>query len=327
MLRRRCLIAFVGGAAAVILPAPVARTQPDKTYRLGILINTRNDNAGVEELLKALRERGYVEGKNFSVDWRLSQGNAERWSELARELVALKVDAIYVQTTPAALAVKQVTSTIPIIIPTAIDPIGAGLAASLARPGGNVTGLAMMSPEISGKALSLLREAMPGLRRVAVLWNAGNPAFTAVWQDVESTARSEGLALVPQPVRGPQDFAPVFADLASNRPDGLLVLADALVGQNLKPVAEFTVQQHLPAVSTFRAFTDLGGLMSYGPSLAAANRKAADYVDRVLKGANPAQLPFQQPTTFELVINLKTARALDLALPSLLVTRADEVIE
>ena len=241
--------------------------------------------------------------------------------------MALKVDAIYVQTTPAALAAKQVTSTIPIIIPTAIDPIGAGLAASLARPGGNVTGLAMMSPEISGKALSLLREAIPGLRRVAVLWNAGNPAFTAVWQDAESTARSEGLALAPKPVRGPQDFALVFADLASKRPDGLLVLADALVGQNLKPVAEFTVQQHLPAVSTFRAFTDLGGLMSYGPSLAAANRKAADYVDRVLKGASPAQLPFQQPTTFELVINLKTARALDLALPSLLVTRADEVIE
>ena len=231
------------------------------------------------------------------------------------------------QTTPAALAAKQATSTIPIVITTAIDPVGAGLADSLARPGGNVTGVALLQPEISGKALSLLKEAVPTLSRVAVLWNGANPAFTPVWREVDTTARSMGLVLLSQPVREPQDFATAFAAIVSQRPDGFLVLVDALVAQNLRQIVEFTVRERFAAVSTMREFVALGGLMSYGANLTAMQHKAAGFVDRVLKGENPAELPFEQPTTFELVINLKAAKALDLTVPQLLLARADEVIE
>ena len=323
-MRRRDLIVLFGGAPVVCLAVGV-RAQPAKTFRVGVLVNTRY--AGVDELLKGLRDHGYVEGQNLVVELRFSEGVGERWPQLAKELVALKVDAIVVGTTPAALAAKQATSTIPIVITAAIDPVGAGLADSLARPGGNVTGVALLQPEISGKALSLLKEAVPTLRRVAVLWNGANPAFTPVWREVDTTARSMGLVLLSQPVREPQDFAPAFAVMVSQRPEALLVLVDSLVGQYMRQIVEFTLRERVAAASTSRQFAALGGLMSYGPNLTAAQHKAADYVDRVLKGANPAELPFEQPTTFELVINLKTAKALGLTVPQLLLVRADEVME
>ena len=211
-MRRRDLIALFGGTPVMCLAVGV-RAQPAKTFHLGILVNTRN--AGVDELLKGLRDHGYVEGQNLVVELRFSEGVAERWSQLAKELAALKVDAIVVQTTPAALAAKQATSTIPIVITSAIDPVGAGLADSLARPGGNVTGVALLIPEISGKALSLLKEAVPTLSRVAVLWNEANPALTPVWREVDTTARSMGLVLLSQPVREPHDFAPAFSAMVS----------------------------------------------------------------------------------------------------------------
>ena len=318
------MLVFLGGAVAA-WPL-VARAQPAKVYRLGILVNTRSP-AQWDELLRALRDLGYVEGQNLIIDWRYSEGQGERWPELAGELVGLKVDAIVVFTTPAALAAKQATSTIPIIIPTAIDPVGAGLAASLARPGGNVTGLGMLVPEVSAKGLSLLKEAVPAMTRVAVLGNAANPALAPVWREVEATARAAGLVLFSEQVREPQDFGAAFVAIAQQRPEGLLVLLDALVGQYLSQIVEFTVRERLPAVSWLRAFAELGGLMSYGPNRPDILRKAAGYVDRVLKGAKPADLPFQQPTEFELVINLKTAKALGLTLPPLLLARADEVIE
>ena len=321
-MRRRDLILGLGGLTAASLSA---QAQPSRTYRLGILVNGRN--TGIDELLKGLRDHGYVEGQNLIVEFRFSEGVGERWPELASELVALKVDAIIAQTTPAALAAKRATKTIPIVMTAAIDPVGAGLAESLARPGGNVTGLSLLQPEISAKTLSLLKEAIPSLSRVAVLWDEGNPAFAPVWQSVNATARAMGLGLLSQPVREPQDFANAFAAIVSQRPEGLLVLADALVVQYLDQIVEFTAREHLPAVSTFKEFAALGGLMSYGPSLTASNRKAADYVDRVLKGENPAELPFEQPTTFELVINLKTANTLGLSLPQSLLIRAEEVIE
>ena len=321
-MRRRDLILGFGGLAVASL---AARAQRGRTFRLGILVNTRN--TGVEELLNGLRDHGYVEGQNLIIEFQFSEGVGERWPELASELVALKVDAIIAQTTPAALAAKRATSTIPIVITAAIDPVGAGLAESLARPGGNVTGLSLLSPEISAKTLSLLKEAVPSLSRVAVLWDEGNPAFAPVWQPVNATARAMGLGLLSEPVREPQDFASAFAAIVSQRPEGLLVLADALVVQYLDQIVEFAAREHLPAVSTFKGFAALGGLMSYGPSLTASNRKAADYVDRVLKGEDPAELPFEQPTTFELVINLKTAKALGLTVPASLLAIADEVIE
>jgi putative ABC transport system substrate-binding protein len=323
-MRRRDLIVLLGGAVAAWLGVGV-RAQPAKTFRLGILLNTRN--TGVDELLEGLRDHGYVEGQNLVVELRFSEGAQERWPQLARELAALKVDAIVVQTTPAALAAKQATSTIPIVITSAIDPVGAGLANSLARPGGNVTGLATLQPEISAKALSLLKEAVPTLSRVAVLWNAANPALTTIWRAVDATARPMGLVLLSQPVREPQDFAATFAAIVSQRPEGFLVLVDSLVAQSLRQIVEFTVRERLAAVSTLREFAALGGLMSYGANLTARPRKAAGYVDRVLKGENPAELPFEQPTTFELVINLKAAKAVGLTVPQLLLARADEVIE
>jgi len=323
-MRRRDLIALFGSTWMVCVAVGV-RAQPAKTFRLGILVNTRSTS--VDELLKGLRDHGYVEGQNLVVELRFSEGVGERWPQLARELAALKVDAIVVQTTPAALAAKQATSTIPIVITTAIDPVGAGLADSLARPGGNVTGVALLQPEISGKALSLLKEAVPTLSRVAVLWNGANPAFTLVWREVNTTARSMGLVLLSQPVREPRDFGGAFAAMVSQRSEGLLVLVDALVSQYIRQIVEFTVRDRVAAVSTSRELAASGGLMSYGPNFTAVQHKAADYVDRVLKGENPAGLPFEQPTSFELVINLKTAKALGLTVPQLLLARADEVIE
>jgi putative ABC transport system substrate-binding protein len=211
----------------------------------------------------------------------------ERWPDLARELVALQVDAIVVQRTPAALAAKQVTSTIPIVITSAIDPVGAGLANSLARPGGNITGLATLQPETTAKALSLLKEAVPALSRVAVMWNASNPALVPIWRAVDATARSMGLVLLSQPVREPQDFATAFAAIASQHPEGFLVVVDALVVQYFRQIVEFTTQERLAAMSTMREFVALGGLMSYGANINAAQRKAADYVDRILKSETP----------------------------------------
>jgi putative ABC transport system substrate-binding protein len=241
-----------------------------------------------DQLIKALRDLGYTEGQNLTVEWRFAQGVAERWLPLARELVALKVDAIVVPTTPAALAARQATKTIPIVMPTAIDPVGARLAESLARPGGNVTGFTVMSPEISTKALSLLKEAVPALRRVAVLWNAANPAFTSLWQSVNAIAGSLDLTLLSDPVREPEDFPPAFAAIASQRPEAFFVLIDALLVLHLGEIIKFTGNERLPSASTFRGFAAAGGLMSYGPNLAALQRQAADYVDRVFKGESPA---------------------------------------
>jgi putative tryptophan/tyrosine transport system substrate-binding protein len=320
-MRRRELIAGLGLIALPVRQAPAQ----GRTYRLGILAVNRQ--IVPDTLLEALRDRGYVEGRNLAVEWRFSQGVGERWLPLAQELVALKVDAIVCGTTPAALAAKRATSTIPIVIPTAIDPVGAGLAESLARPGGNVTGGAILSPEMSVKALSLLKEIVPGLNRVAVLWNAGNPAFAPVWQAFNGASAALGLALTTNSVREPTDFASAFAAIGGQRPDGVFALIDELVYAHLDEIIAFAVRQRLPSASTLKPFAVMGGLMSYGANFEAPQRQAADYVDRIFRGASPATLPFQQPTTFELIINLKTAKALGLTVPQLLLAQADEVIE
>jgi putative tryptophan/tyrosine transport system substrate-binding protein len=320
-MRRRTVIAGIG-LAAVHLSAARAEV---KTYRLGILAST--PQAIDTAMFKELRALGYVEGQNLVVERRFSQGLNERWPELAKELVALKVDAIVCGTTPAALAAKQATSTIPIIIPTAIDPVGAGLAESLARPGGNVTGGSVQASETSAKALSLLKQAVPGLSGVAVLWNAGNPAFLPVWQRLEGVAGSLDLRLAKAPVRELGDFRSTFAALAAQRLEGFLLLMDEFVLQRLHEIIEFASSRRLASASTIKLFTAAGGLMSYGPNMAAPMRLAARYLDRIFKGENPATLPFQQPTEFELVINLKTANVLGLVIPQLLLAQADDVIE
>jgi putative tryptophan/tyrosine transport system substrate-binding protein len=235
--------------------------------------------------------------------------------EFAAELVRLRVDLIIVSTTPAAIAAKHATQTIPIVIPTAIDPVGAGLVASLARPGGNVTGLSEISKDV-----------VPGLSRVVVLWNATNPANASVWQETQAAARALGLRLHSQDVRDPQDFEGAFALTAQARPDALLVLGDALISMHRQRIAELAAQHRLPAMYGRREYVEAGGLMSYGVDFRDNFRRAATYVDKILKGAKPADLPVEQPMKFELVINLKTTEALGLTLPPSLLFQADEVI-
>jgi len=321
---------FIGSVASGLLAVPFAAEPqpPGKVYRIGILVNARDvRRTSWDEFFRELRDRGYVEGQNLSIEWRYSEGHAERWPELATELVGLKVDAIVVNTTPAALAAKKATSIIPIIITTAIDPVGAGLATSLARPGGNVTGIGLLAPELSAKALVLLKEAVPRVTRVAVLWNSANPALAAVWRNLDESASATGLVLHSHQVRGPQDFEPAFVAISQERPDGLFVVADALLNQFRSEIVAFATHEHLPVASASREFAELGGLISYGANIPDMFRKAANYVDKVLKGAKPADLPIEQPTKFELVINLKTAKALGLTIPQSLLARADEVIE
>ena len=312
-----------------ILVAPLAAEAqpPGKVYRIGYLATIPPPAHLWEALLDGLRERGYLEGRNLVFERRFSEGHAERFPELAAELVRLRVDCIIVPTTPAALAAKHATQTIPIVMTTAIDPVGAGLVTSLARPSGNLTGLSALSPELSGKRLALLQEVVPGLTRVAVLWNAANPANAAAWHETQAAGRALGLQLHSQEVRAPQDLEEAFARMAQARPEGLLVLGDALLGMHRPQIAAFATQQHLPSMFATREWVVAGGLMSYGASFSDLFRRAATYVDKLLKGAKPADLPVEQPMQFELVINLKTAKALGITIPQSTLFQATEVIQ
>jgi putative ABC transport system substrate-binding protein len=325
---RRSVIRLILTLALGILAAPLAAAAPpsDKVYRIGYLDTTPMPAPLWEALLDGLRAHGYTEGHNLVFERRFSEGNAERFPAFAAELVRLRVDCILVRTTPAALAAKHATQTIPIVITTANDPVGAGLVASLARPGGNLTGLSTLAPELSGKQLELLKEVLPGLTRVAVLWNAANPANAAVWHETQAAAGALGLQLHAQAVQSPQDLEGAFARMAQGHPGALLVLGDALINTYLQHIAEFATQEHLPSVWGARNAVMAGGLMSYGPSTPDLFRRAATYIDKILKGTKPADLPVEQPTKFELVINLKTAQALGLTMPPTILFQADEVI-
>ncbi len=234
---------------------------------------------------------------------------------------------IITSTTPAALAARNATRTIPIVIPTAIDPVGTGLIASLAHPGGNITGGAILSAELGAKRLELLKEVVPQLARTAVLWNGANPANALAWRETEGAARALGVTLEPHDVRSAKDFEIAFAAIAQQRPDALSVLTDALITQYQKEIVDFAIERRLPSVFPNKEPIEAGGLMSYGPHFSEMMRRAASQVDKILRGAQPADLPMEQPTTFELVINLKTARATGLAVPPVMLSRADEVIE
>jgi putative ABC transport system substrate-binding protein len=312
---------------SLLAATPIATAQPSgQVYRIGFLSTDPPPAPWWEALLDELRERGYREGQNLVFERRFSEGNTERFPEFAAELVRLRVDCIIVTTTPAALAARNATQTIPIVITTAIDPVGAGLVASLARPGGNLTGLSVLAPELNGKRLELLKEVMPGLTRVTVLWNAANPANAVAWHETQAAARALSLLLYSQEVRGPQDFEGAFARTVQAHPDALLVLSDSLIIMHRQQIAEFATKQHLPSVFSTKEWVVAGGLMSYGPSARDLFRRAATYVDKILKGTKPADLPVEQPMKFELVINLKTAQALGITIPPTLLMLADEVI-
>jgi len=323
-MRRRAFITLLGGAA-VGWPLAARAQQARKIWRIGYIGHEHFRTLDI--LLKYLRELGYVEGQNIIIERRYAHGKAEKFQEFAAEMVRLQVDVIIVVTTPAALAAKNATATIPIVIPMATDPVGTGLISSLARPGRNITGGAVLFSELATKRLELLRETVSGLSRTAVLWNAANPANALPWREAQAAARALGVTLQSHEVRGPTDFALAFARMAEGRPDALLVLQDELTASYDKEIADFAIQNRLPSVMAAKLAVEAGGLMSYGPRFPEMMRSAAYQVDKILRGANPADLPMEQPAKFELVVNLKTAKAIGLTIPTSLLARADEVIE
>lgn len=300
--------------------------QTGKVYRVGMLV-PGSTSPQIEGFREGMRDLGYVEGQNVTVELRSAQDRLERLPELAAELVALKVDVIYATVTPAADAAKKATRTIPIVFGASDDPVAHGLVASLARPGGNVTGLSLAAPDVSGKRLELLKEVVPGAAPVAVLWNAANPIIARQLRETQAAAEMLRTKLHIVAVRGPDDFEAAFLAIIKDRPVALVVLADFLTVGHRGRIAEFAAKNRLPTMCEFREFAAAGCLMAYGPSLPASGRRVAYYVDRILKGASPGELPVEQPTKFELAINLKTARTIGATIPTSLRLRADHVIE
>ncbi len=322
--------AFISGITLGLLAAPRAggAQQAGKVARIGYLEHgSLTLNPPREAFRHQLRELGYVEGQNIVIEYRWAEGRAERLPDLAAELVSLKVDVIVAGGTPAPLAAKHATGTIPIVMAAAGDPVGSGLVASLAKPGGNVTGLSARSPELAGKRLQLLEEVVPGLSRVVVLWNAANPYAALVVRETEAAARMLAVQVQFLEVRGPDDFETALPAVMKGRPDALILVEDPLTFRYRMRVADFAVRNRLPATYGYKEFAEGGGLLTLGPNLADMYRRAALFVDKILKGAKPADLPVEQPTKFELVLNLKTAKALGLTIPPSLLQRADQVIE
>jgi putative tryptophan/tyrosine transport system substrate-binding protein len=327
--------AFLAGSAA-LLAAPLAAEaqQTAKITRIGYLLRDNDNRPALpdprEAFLQALRDLGYVEGRNLVMEYRSGEGKSERLPALAAELVALKVDVIVAPSTVAALAAKQATRTVPIVCLSI--PVTSGLVTSLARPGGNVTGLAFFSTELVGKCLEQLKQAVPAANRVAALWQPGGQGERTETEEnmlkgAEVAARALGLRLQQVEARRPEDFDGAFSEMAKARADALTVLPSNMFFNERRRLVDMVAKSRLPAVYPWRDFVAAGGLMSYGRNVADLFRRAATYVDRILKGAKPADLPVEQPTKFELVINLKTAKALGLTIPPSLLLRADQVIE
>jgi putative tryptophan/tyrosine transport system substrate-binding protein len=321
----------VGLTLCWILASLAAQAQPaHKVYRIGVIFTLAPGD--VEHLDKALneglRELGYVEGRHLVFDRRFAGGKIERLPALAAELVRLNVDVIVTGSNAVIAAVKQATATIPIVMAVSRDPVGSGFVASLGRPGGNITGLANdPAPEIQTKNLELLREAAPRCSRVALLWNPVTPDAQAYRNAVEAAVRRLGGTFQAVEVRRPQELEGAFAAMLRERADGFVVLQDPVLLSARREIVHLAARHKLPAVYPLREFVELGGLMSYGVNIADQFRRAGGYVDKILKGAKPADLPVEQPTKFELVINLKTAKALGLTIPQSLMIRADQVIE
>jgi putative ABC transport system substrate-binding protein len=276
--------------------------------------------------VQRLRELGWIEGRSIAIEVRWAEGRSDRFAEIAAEFIRLKVDVIVTQTTPPALAAKQATSVIPIVFASAGDPVANGLVDNPARPGGNVTGLSSQSGDTVGKRVELLREVVPGLRRLGILGNIGNPFNALEIEEVKEAARSLRLEAVAADIRRAEDIAPAF-DMLRGRADGLFVTADALVFNNRIRINTMALAARLPTMYVFPEYVEAGGLMAYGVKLADQFRRAADYVDKILRGTKPGDIPVEQPTKFDLAINLTTAKALGVEVPPTLLARADEVIE
>ena len=327
------MISYVALLALALGPATAPRAaeaQPaGKVFRVGFLGNsTATLEANLVGPFRAgLRDLGYVEGQNVRIEYRWAEGKYERFPALIAELAALKIDVLVTAGTPAALAVKKAATTFPLVMVAVGDPVATGLVADLGRPGGNMTGLSSIAPDLEGKRLELLREVTPRLSQVAVLWNPANSFHVGSLKETRAAAQVLGIKVLALAVRTAEQFADAFAAIERERPAGLVVLADRLFLHHRARIADFTLHHRLPGVYTHREMVDAGGLMSFGPNYADLHRRAATYVDRILKGARPADLPVEQPSTFELIVNLKTARALGLTIPPAVLVRAAQVIE
>jgi putative ABC transport system substrate-binding protein len=325
-VRRRDFITLLGGAAAV-WPLGVRAQQSGKLRTIGYLGASTTSVQGqwVAALVLRLRELGWIEGRTVAIEYRWAEGHPERFAEIAAEFVRLKVDVI-VTVGGAVLAAKQATSVIPIVFGAATDPLGGGLVASLARPGGNITGLSIQAPDLAGKRLEVLRELVPGLRRLAIFTNVDYPAAVQETGEAQAAAGKLGLEVTTLEIRRAEDIVPAFEAL-KGRADALYVCPDPLLATHRIRINTLANVARLPTITDFREFVEAGSLMSYGPSLPDLFRRAADYVDKILRGTKPGDIPVEQPTKFDLVINLTTARALGLEVPPTLLVRADEVIE
>ena len=325
MHRGALVVALV--LSSIAAPLAVDAQRPGKLYRIGMLERTSTaiNAANLEGFRQGLRELGYVEGKSFVIEYRSADGRDERFPSLAAELVRLKVDLILTRGTSAALAAKNATGTIPVVITGVGDPVGQGVVASLARPGANLTGLSTLVTEIYAKRVGLLKELVPGAVRLAALINMSNPASPPQWKEVEKATRSLGLQAQLLDVRKPEDLGPAFDDAIRRRADALVVGLETLTQANQRVIVDLAAKHRLPAIYASMEFA--GGLVVYGVNYPDQYRRAASFADRIFKGAKPADLPVEQPTKFELVINTRTAKALGLTIPPSLLLRADQVIQ
>jgi putative ABC transport system substrate-binding protein len=325
-MRRRYFIALFGGAAAA-WPLAAHAQPPGKLPTIGFLGQSTlsAESQRVTAFVRRLRELGWAEGRTIAIDYRWAEGRGERYADIAAEFVGLKVDVIVTQGT-AMLAAKKATAVIPIVFAVANDPVGSGLVASLSRPGANVTGLSLLQVDLAGKRLELLREVRPGLRELAVMVNVGFPGATQEIQEVQAAARKLGLDAITLEIRRAEDIAPAF-DSINSGVEALYIVGGPLLTNNRIRINTLALGGRLMTVYGNREYVEAGGLMSYGPSFADMYRRAADYVDKILRGAKPGDLPVEQPTKFDFVINLTTAKALGLPVPASVLARADEVIE
>src|SRR4051794_10068998 len=325
-MQRRVFITLLGCAAA--RPLVVRAQQQGKLPTIGFFGSgaQSSQRPWADAFVQRLRELGWVEGTTIAIEYRWAEGRPDRFAEIAAEFVRLKVDLIYAVGTEATLAAKKVTSAIPIVFPVAGDPVGTGMAASLARPGANATGLSNLAADLAAKRLEILRDIVPGLARVAIMANVGYPGAVLEIGEFQAASRAVGLEVAAIEVRHTEDIAPALESL-KGRVEALYVVGDPLANVNRVRINTFALVARLPTIYVQREYVEAGGLLSYGPNYSDLNRRAADYVDKILRGAKPAELPIEQPIKFDLVVNLVTARALGITIPQSLLQRADEVIE
>src|SRR6476659_2668858 len=325
-LRIKAIVLMILGLFPLAFTHSAEAQHPGKISKIGILRSGSPGDANIEGFRQGLRELGYIEGQNVVMEYRWVDRD-DRLLELARELVQQKVDVILTGSTPATIAAKEATKTIPIVFGALSDPVGVGLVASLARPGGNITGMSLLAPELWPKRLELLKETVPKLYRVAMLWNRSNPGMAARAKETQDAAHHMGVAVQDRGAKDSQELENIFNVITKDPPDGLLTMLDPFTTLHLKHIVDFTANHHLPGMYEERRFVQAGGLMSYGPNVVNLYRRAATYVDKILKGSKPADLPVEQPMKFDLIINLKAAKQIGLKIPPNVLARADKVIK